>query len=177
MKIIFIRHSKVDFKWKTLYNTQAFNIACKGYDGASIVTTAKATDYQAETVYISTLSRSEATADVMLKAGKTLVKTPLVNEIPLSSFTNTTLKLPAMLWMIAGRLQWYFNSAKQPETRKESTERINQLLNVLQRNQQDCIIVGHGFYFAQLVGEMKKRGITGDMRKRIKNEEMRVFTV
>ena len=43
--------------------------------------------------------------------------------------------------MIVGRLQWYFNYPKQVEIRKKSKERIDHI----EQEQQDCIIIGHGF--------------------------------
>ena len=149
-------------------------MACLQYDFSS-VTSRKKLDIQEKTVYVSTQSRSEDTAKSLLVGKKNFIKTDLLNEIPLVSFIDTNIYLPTMAWMIIGRLQWYFNHTQQKEIRTKSIERINQFLDHLEQKQQDCIIIGHGFYFAQMVNEMKKRGIMGNMRKKIKNDEIREF--
>ncbi|MGL4630869.1 MAG: histidine phosphatase family protein [Leadbetterella sp.] len=174
MKITFIRHSKVLFKWAKVYTSASFDTACKDYDTSKIeIGTQK--EYTAQIVYISTLSRTEHTAYNCIAGNKELIKTDLLNEIPLQSFFDTTMRLPTLIWHIIGRLQWYVNSDRQPETRRESIRRINQFLDLIEGKNQDCLIIGHGFFFAQMTSELKKRGIKGDMRKRLRNEECREF--
>lgn len=174
MKIRFIRHSKVLFNWRKFYSTNSFDLACKEYD-ISPVEVGKKIKIECESVYISNLIRTEATAKNLFQDNIEIIKTDLLNEIPLKPFINTKLRLPTIIWMVMGRLQWYFNYSSQPETRKNSKERINIFLDDILSKGQDCIIIGHGFYFAQMVIQMKRRAIYGDMRKRLKNEELRVF--
>lgn len=174
MKITFIRHSKVLFNWGKLYNTNSFDLACQEYD-LSPVQAGKKMRIERQSVYISNLIRTEATAKNLFQEEIEVIKTDLLNEIPLKPFTDTKLQLPTIIWMVLGRLQWYFNYSTQPETRKNSKERINIFLDHILSKKQDCIIIGHGFYFAQMVNQMKRRAINGNMRKRLKNEELRVF--
>jgi broad specificity phosphatase PhoE len=174
MKITFIRHSKVLFNWEKLYNTNTFELACQAYD-FSPVQRGKEMNNEGQCVYISNLTRTEATAKNLFKEETKVIKTDLLNEIPIKAFTDTKLHLPTLVWMVLGRLQWYFNFSTQPETRKNSKERINKFLDYILGKQQDCIVIGHGFYFTQLVSEMKNRGIVGNMKKRLKNEELRSF--
>jgi broad specificity phosphatase PhoE len=174
MKITFIRHSKVLFNWRKLYNTNSFDLACQEYD-LSPVQAGKKMRIEKQPVYISNLIRTEVTAKNLFQDNIEVIKTDLLNEIPLKSFINTKLRLPTIIWMVLGRLQWYFNYSRQPETRKNSNERINIFLDHILCNGRDCVIIGHGFYFAQMVNQMKRRAINGDMRKRLKNEELRVF--
>ena len=174
MKITFIRHSKVDYRWQKSYTAESFNLACQHYDSSSVNSNEKL-EYHEQRVYISNLSRTRDTVKLVLSGEREIIQTALLNEVPMVSFTRIRFPLPTIVWMIAGRLQWYFNSSRQTESRKQSIERINKFLDLLQEESKDCIIVGHGFYFAQLVNEMKKRGITGDMRKKLKNDEARVL--
>lgn len=174
MKITFIRHSKVLFTWKPFYNSNTFDLACLEYDSSSIGSPQKM-NFPEQTLLISNQQRSADTACSVV-GEKEIIKTNLLNEIPLRSFIDTKIKLPVFFWMIAGRLQWYFNNSRQIESRTKSKERISQFIDYLEQKQHDCLIIGHGFYFAQFVPEMKNRGFTGDMRKRIRNEELREFS-
>ena len=175
MKIRFIRHSKVLFNWKTLYNSSSFDLACVGYDSSSIQS-GETIKFSEKIVYTSDLKRSKETASALLQGKIELVKTDLLNEVPLRSFMDTNLKLPTILWMIVGRVQWYLNGSRQLETRNETRQRINTFLNHIEGKQQDCVVVGHGFYFSEMVTEMKKRNVKGDKKRRIRNEESREFT-
>jgi len=149
-------------------------MACKAYDsGQSDVRLI--IKYDITKIYVSNLNRTQDTLKFISTAEKDIIKTDLLNEIPLSSFIDTKLPLPTLLWKISGRLQWYFNSKRQAETRIQSKERINRFLSMIEHSKENCIIIGHGFYFAQLVNEMKHKGIVGNMCKRIKNEESREF--
>lgn len=175
MKITYIRHSPVLFNWNKFYNNKTFQLACQEYDLSPIVAGDKLDIEGGGTVYVSSLSRTAATAKNLLPDGVDWIKTDLLNEVPLAAFTNLTMKLPTSLWMIFGRCQWYFNISRQPETRNDSKRRINTFLDLILAQGVDCVIIGHGFFFAQMVNELKSRGIVGDMHKRLKNEEVRVF--
>jgi len=48
-------------------------------------------------------------------------------------------------------------------------------MDYLEHKQQDSIIIGHGFYFAQFVTEIQKRGFNGNMKRSIRNAESREF--
>jgi broad specificity phosphatase PhoE len=173
MKITFIRHSKVLFKWQLLYNSNTFDSACQEYDFSPIVTSQNL-NFPEQILLISTLKRSWDTASNLFGKSE-FIKTELLNEIPLRSFTDTKIKLPVTFWMIAGRLQWYFNNPRQIESRNKSKERIGEFIDYLEQKQQDSLIIGHGFYFAQFVTEIQKRGFSGNMKRSIGNEELREF--
>lgn len=174
MKVTFIRHSKVLFSWKKLYDASSFEFACQEYDRFPVQIGEKM-KIESQTIYISKLMRTEATAKNLFHQEIELIKTDLLNEIPLKPFINTKFPIPTILWMAIGRLQWYFNNSTQPETRKESENRINKFLDHILANKLDCVIIGHGFYFAQMVNQMKRRAFKGDAKKRLKNEELRIF--
>ena len=176
MNITFIRHSKVDFKWKTFYRSKDFDLACGAYDHAPTFTSGSLR-LSGKSVYISELKRAEETAHAFLIGEKELIRTALLDEIPLNSFMDTRIKLPTFIWMIAGRLQWYFNSSRQTEVREKSKLRINHFLDLLEDKNENCTIIGHGFYFAQMMSEIKKRKASGNTGKRIQNEEIRTFTL
>lgn len=162
------------FKWKALYNSNTFDLACQEYDSSPIRIPQKM-NFPEQIIFISNQKRSEDTANAIV-GKREIIKTDLLNEIPLRSFIDTKIKLPAILWMIAGRVQWYFNNSRQIESRTKSKERISEFIGSLEQKQQDCLIIGHGFYFAQFTTEMHKRSFTGDMKKRIRNEESREFS-
>lgn len=162
------------FKWQLFYNSNTFDSACQEYDSSPVVISQKM-KVPEQILLISTLKRSWDTA-YNLFGEKEVLKTKLLNEVPLRSFTDTKIKLPLPFWMIAGRLQWYFNNPRQIESRNKSKERISEFIDFLEKKQQDYIIIGHGFYFAQFIVEIQKRGFNGNMKRRIGNEETREFT-
>ena len=64
MRVIIIRHGKVDFQWKKWSTSKQFNEDCKMYDEApifSLLSDSSQIGYQ--DIYISSLQRSRETAN------------------------------------------------------------------------------------------------------------------
>ncbi|MDE6699954.1 MAG: histidine phosphatase family protein [Acetatifactor sp.] len=159
MKIIMIRHEKVDMFWKQQYNSSAYDLACMQYDQCPIVISGR--EYiepdDTATVYISELSRTYETACRIFQKTDFL-KTPLLNEVPLKSFRDTDKPYPLWLWNIAGRLQWILQSNRQAESRHQTILRAKELIALLESRQEDCYLITHGFYLRTLIRELKKQG-------------------
>ena len=156
MKIVIIRHGKVDFKWKKFSTSEQFIEDCKRYDETPILPMAfdiPEIDYQ--NIYISTLQRSRATAS-QLFGEKDFISTKLLNEVPLSASIVSNIKLPLMFWNFSGRLQWLFNSHLQKEGRRQTIYRAKQFIEMMMGKDKDCIIVTHGFFMHTLISAMKK---------------------
>jgi hypothetical protein len=177
MEIIYVRHSKVQFRWERFYTSESFDVACKQYDNCSIESSDKLIFKNKHQVYISSLSRTKDTANLMIDDSEEKIELQLLDEIPLKSFLETNLYLPTFVWKVMGRIQWYFTSDRQPEEKKLSVKRINDFLDIIMHKGEDCIVFGHGFYFSQFIHEVKKRGFFGNMSKRIKNDEIRKFNL
>lgn len=175
MKITYLRHSKVLFTWEAFYNSKSFDQACRQYDLSAIEPKSKI-EYIGDVFYTSQLSRTENTLRSLI-GNKEIIRLRELNEIPVTSFIDTKVNLPTFIWMLVGRVQWFFNHKRQPEGRRESGRRVNNFLDYLESKEQDCLIVGHGFYFLQMIQELKKRKVSGNLHKRLLHEEIRVLDV
>lgn len=172
MKIVIIRHGEVDMKWGKSYDSISFDNACSNYDSSPI----KASEIRYENknndkIYISGLSRTNETAH-MLFGDNDFYKSELLNEVPLRSFTDTMRKLPLIIWNVIGRLQWLFDNKRQPETRSQTINRAKRAIDMLEKENADCIVVTHACFANTFTEQLKKRGYKIDKRKfRMKNLE------
>jgi broad specificity phosphatase PhoE len=174
MNIYLMRHFEVDFEWEKKYTSEGFKAACNKYDNANIINQTVEFNSQNINVYISELIRSDLTYKA-LKLDARVNKTALINEVPIAPFIKTTFKLLTPIWMTMGRIQWFLNIKKQPEIRRDTQKKIELLINQLVVENNDILIIGHGFYFSQLKKVLKKKKYTGNGKSRYKNGEIVKF--
>ena len=77
MKVLLIRHGKVDMEWEKTYTSEEYDNACSMYDEADIVPI----DHPQETgdykkIYVSSLKRAIRTAEQMFPSASTTVQGP-----------------------------------------------------------------------------------------------------
>lgn len=159
MRVVIIRHGRVDFKWKKWSTSKQFNQDCEMYDKAPILpvlVTVTIPEIDNADIYISSLQRSRETAS-QLFGEKDFISTELIDEVPLCASVILKKKLPLVFWNVSGRLQWFFNSRSQKECRRETVYRAEQFINMIEEKKKDCIIVTHGFFMHTLLNQMKKR--------------------
>ena len=154
-----IRHEKVDMSWDKKYNSTTYDWACNKYDECPIALPSKKYSKvdDPKTVYISELSRTYETACRLFNESN-FFKTALLNEVPLRSFKNTDKMYPLWLWNFVGRLQWFLQSSRQVESRKETIMRAKKMIKLLEEHQEDCYLITHGFYMRVFIKELKKQG-------------------
>lgn len=158
MKIIIVRHEKVDFIWDKKYNSVTYDLACKKYDSSSIVPEKRHFETEdIETIYISELLRTYETA-CKIFGNKKFIKTSLINEVPLNSFTDTGNMYPLWVWNFMGRLQWLLQNKRQAETRKATILRAKEMIGVIEKNNENCYVITHGFYMRTFIKELKRKG-------------------
>lgn len=155
----------------------AFDAARKAYDEAPIHAVAQKADtsrYNPEhfRFYVSTLQRTHDTCHGLFGDVPT-TETPLLTEVPNRSFADTALKLPYPCYQALGRFGWFFNLKRQPEGKKQSTARAEELVSMLEQRNEDCILVSHEFYLYTLLRVLKKHGFRIKRRRhgRIRNLE------
>ncbi len=164
MKVVLIRHGKVNFRWNTWYTSDQFDEACMQYDKAPIMKLSYSIpDAKYSSYYISALSRTGETAQSIF-GEQDYISTDLINEVPLSASFNTEAKLPLLFWNITGRIQWYFNNDRQKEGRLQTKKRAKQFVHMLVDKNEDCVIVTHGFFMHTLVSELKNAHFSIDNR-------------
>ena len=172
MKIIMIRHAKVDMEWEKSYDSAGWDKANEAYNAAPIKEITEHLKSEGFRVYISSLPRTRATANGLL-GERDLIETPLLNEVPNRAAIETGLKLPKWFWVARGRAQWFFNSPWQWETRKMTKARAEELVKMLVEKNEDCVLVTHEFYLYTLKSVLEKHGfvIKRGGTGRIKNLE------
>lgn len=157
MRVVIIRHGKVHFQWKKWSTSKQFNKDCKMYDEApifSLLSDVPKIDHQK--IYISSLQRSRATANQLFDE-KDFISTKLIDEVPLCASVTSNKKLPLIFWNVSGRLQWFFNIHSQKECRKETIYLAKQFVEMIVKEEKDCIVVTHGFFMHTLLEQMKKQ--------------------
>jgi len=171
-----MRHFEVDFKWRNYCNSAEFIIDYNAYNTRPI-RAQKTKDFKPNIsrVYLSTMSRTQETY-LLLGLENEAIKTNLLNEVPMQPFMNSRIKLPTKLWKIIARLQWYFNHKRQPETRNKTLTRIKQFLDVVEKDNTDCLVIGHGVYFSQMVKVLLDNNYKGNSKRIYKNGEVIMFT-
>ncbi|MBD5476758.1 MAG: histidine phosphatase family protein [Lachnospiraceae bacterium] len=159
MRIIVVRHEKVDMTWDRKYNSVAYDLACEHYDRCPIAFPDKkyAKITGAKKVYVSGLSRTYETA-CRLFDGTDFVKTTMLNEVPLRSFKDTERSYPVWVWNFIGRFQWFLGKSRQPESREQTRIRVREMIRLLEKRQEDCYLVTHGFYMRVLISELRRCG-------------------
>lgn len=165
MKIVVIRHAKVNMKWERRYNSVGFDEACKKYDNSPIDTIDKKYNVEGNSIiYISGLSRTRETA-LKLFGKKKFYKSELLNEVPIRSYKDTNKKIPLAIWNVMGRVQWFLDNARQIETRAQTRKRAEKAASMIEKNNKDCYIVTHGMFMRTFLHELEKRGFTINKRR------------
>lgn len=162
MKVIIIRHGKVNYKWSKWCTSDEFDKECSDYDNAPLEHMEQdipKTVY--ENIYISTLSRSKNTAISLFGEGN-LIQTEWIDEVPLKSSLCTKKRLPLWFWNLTGRLQWFFNNSRQIEGRLCTENRARKFVEMLCKEEIDSAVVTHGFYMHMLLRELKRAGFRTD---------------
>lgn len=173
MRIVLIRHGRVLVEWKKSYTPAGYDAENELYDRSPIAPL-EPIDIPIEKVYVSTLPRTEATA-AFLVGEKRLEKTSLINEVPIRSPFDSARSWPVHFLNFLATLQWHGGSRRQRETRARTDLRIDAFLDKIEAEGEDCIVVGHGIYFYEMMKIMKRRGYSGEPRRYMRNGEIVEF--
>ena len=149
MKIILIRHFKVDFNWNFAYNSIDYEKAIENYDSSKVIKADLAINTN-EIVISSTMIRAVETTRFIFGKSPDIFS-DLLREVPIKPFVKTSVILPTFIWNIIGRIQWRFNSKNQPETYMESRLRVDNLIDTIITKNEDCIIVAHGWIIKLII--------------------------
>jgi len=166
MKIIIIRHGKVDMQWRKWSTSKQFDTDCIQYDNAPLYPISERMDQEGKwgDIYISTLKRSRETAEALF--GRNIwIETELLNEVPLTSFCDSKVSLPLWVWNIVGRLQWFLQSKRQIELKRDTQKRADKLIETILQKNRDCVLVSHGFFMKTLIQELKRYGFVINRKK------------
>ncbi len=78
------------------------------------------------------------------------------------------------MWNGVGRVQWYIGSERQLEKRDNTMQRANKVIDLCESENEDCILITHGFFMKTLIKVLKNRGylLLGNNHLEIKNLQM-----
>jgi hypothetical protein len=109
-----------------------------------------------DTCYSSDLKRSELAAKLLYN-GKIIITNDL-REIGLKILQIQEIKLHYNIWLIIGRIMWYFSKNSQEETRYEAISRAKKFVDLVEKsNYSNILIVSHGAFMKYLNSELKQR--------------------
>lgn len=173
MVIELIRHYKVNHKWKKLCSSKEFLSECNKYDLSEIKSCSDKRETESP-IYVSSLKRSQVTAKSLFPNSEFIIS-DLLNEITIIPFTHTKKKLPIWLWVLFGRMQWGFNSPSQLETQSDTKLKMKELLDLIEKENSDCILVGHGFFFYVFSRFLEKRNYSRTGQRKLENGMSSLF--
>jgi len=175
MKILLIRHLKVIAKRPAFLTAKQFDEDRILYDQAEIEATQfkiKTEDYPV--CYVSSVKRAVETAKLIYE-GKYIISDDLIEVRNAGVFLKMT-SLPAFFRSIIGRIAWYFNYSKMPETRFQSEARAKKfIMEMISVENKNTLVITHGFYMHCLKRELRKHGFRGEVSLFPKNGHPYVF--
>ena len=159
MKILLIRHGEVAMTWKQRCTPEEYNKAVKAYEEADIVPIDRPQDTgDYERIYVSTEKRAIQTQKQLFPtAGDDMVtQTPLLDEVPLSAYTDSPKSRPRWVYDLGGRMQWRWGSG-QGESYADTRERADALIDLIEKKNENVILITHGFFMNVLIRQLKRR--------------------
>lgn len=61
-----------------------------------------------------------------------------------------------------GRLQWLTRSKRQPENEMQTNMRAERFASMIISQNEDCVVVTHGFFMHSLIKTLEKKGFKAD---------------
>ncbi|MEN8194474.1 MAG: histidine phosphatase family protein [Bacteroidota bacterium] len=176
MKIGLVRHFKVRTpEIENRLNSSEFNQIMQNYDHSPVIPSAIQIDADGwDLCYASTLSRAVETAKTIYR--DEIINTDLIVEVPLSSFMNTNIPLPNMVWHVGGRIAWLFSCKSQIEDIKTTKQRIKDFMKLVEESgHKKILVVSHGFFMKVFASQLKKYGYSGAIDFAPKNGKLYLF--
>ncbi len=169
MKIGLVRHFKVKCPHKRLMTSKEFREWSEKYERAGVMKK-KVNMYGTkwDVCYCSDLQRAVTTAKEVY-SGKVYID-KLLREVDNIPFIHSEkLVLPFSVWHICGRLAWFFKSKSQPESIRGTRRRIRKFLRQIDWEQENILIVSHGFLIFNITWELFRLGFVGKRVHRVRN--------
>ena len=159
MKIILIQQARTDFNWEKQYDAAGFEQALEAERRSSAVPYGgRRSEAAAYRVYTGTARAAAETAEMLFALTEPPIRTPLLDDVPLRAFRDTGARYPLRLWQIMGRLQWAAGSPRQPESRAATLRRVGEFVDLLEAEEQDCVVVCRTLTMSALKRTLRSRG-------------------
>lgn len=172
MEIALVRHYKVDIAWENYMSSEDFLQWVEDYDNSRVIlgkVDINEEDYDG--CFCSPLRRARETAQHIFKGE--IVEFEELKEIGIAPILSTKHKLNYSFWAWTARLSWFINHKSQPETRKETYKRVENLINKIENSgHKKVLVVCHGLIMSVIAKELIKKGYSGEKLTRIKNGDV-----
>jgi broad specificity phosphatase PhoE len=176
MRIGLVRHFKVNLPRKRFMTSDEFNEYTLNYDKADVIPNELVIDKEWVKCYCSTLPRAMTTAKTIYH-GEIILSDKLI-EIPTGAPWKFNFKIPYRLWTVLARFAWIRQYSSQPEGRKATLKRLNEILNtIITENNVDSniLIVSHAGALYEIRKMLLRRGFRGDSFIQANNGKLYVY--
>ncbi|WP_094605537.1 hypothetical protein SPSIL_013140 [Sporomusa silvacetica DSM 10669] len=178
MKIGLVRHFEVEYQLPSklkLMTPNQFKQWLYEYEISDIKESrVEPSSIKWEKCFSSDLPRAVKTAQKLF-AGQ-IIETKALRELAIFPPTNRNIKLPILLWLFLGRMAWMLSDKSQVESKLMFDERLKYILEeIILKEDDDVLLVSHGFLMIFLRKELLKRGFKGPNFKRAENGKIYVF--
>ena len=112
--------------------------------------------FEWKTCFSSDLFRAVSTAEKI--HGGSIIKKKELREFPLDEFCKRNIKLPFLAWAFLFRLKTLFPNKVKADFKKQISDMIDE---ILMQNEEDLLIVSHGFVMIFMRKALMKRGFKG----------------
>lgn len=174
MKIGLIRHFKVNLKKNRFMTSKEYNQYMFEYDRSEVIPNEVVIDKEWDKCYCSTLSRAMTTAKTVYDGE--IITTDKLIEIPSAAWKDTNIRVPYILWTILNRIAWTRNHMSQPEGRKVTIKRINEIMDlILKEKDKNILIVSHAGTLYEIQKILIGKGFRGDHFIKPRNGKLYIF--
>jgi broad specificity phosphatase PhoE len=174
MRIGLVRHFKVNLKKNKFMTSKQYNEYTKKYDVSDVIPNELVIDAQWDKCYCSSLSRAITTAKTIYH-GEIIITDKLV-EIPSVALVNMKIPIPYLVWGILGRFAWIRNHTSQPEGRKVTLKRINEIIDIiLKEKSENILIVSHAGTLYEIKKILRKKGFQGEKFTKARNGKLYIY--
>lgn len=174
MKIGLIRHFRVNLKRNIFMTSKEYNQYTSQYDIAGVVPNEVVIDKEWDKCYCSSLSRAITTAKTVYH-GEIIITDKLI-EIPSAAWKNSNIRLPYTLWALLSRIAWFRNHISQPEGRRKTLIRLNEITDtILKEKDKNILIVSHAGALYEIQKILIKKGFRGNYFIKARNGRLYIF--
>jgi broad specificity phosphatase PhoE len=167
MRITLLRHGKPAFELKGKVRAKDLSEIATSYDLSGIVGVPPRETVEAvqgiNIVVCSHLTRSIESAKA-LGYSELYLKEPLFCETAIPHFNSGSILLPISVWVVILRLLWLFGFSRNGESfvsaKKRAKQAATRLVKLADEN-QNVLLVGHGFINHFIARELRKSGWLG----------------
>ena len=169
-----MRHFKVQYHWKPSYTSDEYASADAEYDNADVIDQQIHLSKEYTMIFVSTLRRTQQTL-YYLFGNVPFKQTNLLDEVRLAPFMYSRIRLPLLMWLIMGRIQWFLNIKRQPEARTDTIRRAEDFIKTIKALNGNVLIIGHGFFLRVLASKIIGMGFVGKAFDYLHNGEYHTY--